>query len=149
MTAHIAAYGRLVADPERHETRTGKPWGTVRLAVTLPKPYGADDDGDPPTLWLGVTVFGERIAEELARHRKGDSLSVAGRLELRTWTGREGERREGWTCIADSLIGPRTGRPGGDRTGDGSPARNGRGDGSRRPAPAPSHGPMPDDEIPL
>ena len=39
MTAHIAAYGRLVADPERRETRTGKPWGTARLAVTLPKPY--------------------------------------------------------------------------------------------------------------
>ena len=81
MTAHITAYGRLAADPERRETRTGKTWGTARLAVTPPKPYGADDDTDPPTLWLDVTVLGKRGADNLARHRKGDRLSVAGRLE--------------------------------------------------------------------
>ena len=109
MTAHITAYGCLVADPELRETRTGKPWATARLAVALPRPRGADDDAEAPTLWLGVTVFGERGADNLPRHRKGDSLSAAGRPELRAWTDRERARREGWTVIADSVIGPRAG----------------------------------------
>lgn len=144
MTAHISAYGRLVADPESRTTRAGKPWATARLAVSLPKPWGADEDADPPTLWLGITVFGERGAEDLARHRKGEMLSVAGRLELRTWSGREGERREGWTVIADSVIGPRTGRPCAGRAG----GRNGR---DERPAPEARAAPpsMPDDDIPF
>ena len=140
MSAHVAACGRLVADPE---SRAGKPWATARLAMSLPLPYGADEGDDPPTLWLGVTVFGERGADNLARHRKGDSLSIAGRLELCLWTDREGVRREGWAVV----IGPRTGWPGGGGAGGRSSARNGRGDGARRPAP--SQDPMPEDDIPF
>lgn len=144
MTAHIAAWGRLAADPERREGRTGKPWATARLAVGMPVPHGADDDAEPPTLWLGVTVFGERLADSLARHAKGECLSVAGRLEMRPYTARDGSQREGWTVIADSVIGPRTPRPKGD----------GRPKPETRPAPAGSGGPTApapglSDEIPF
>ena len=147
MSAHIAACGRLVADPEPRETRAGKPWATARLAVSLPLPYGADEGDDPPTLWLGATVFGERGAGNPACHCKGDCLPVPGWLELRLWTDREGACRQGRTAIADRVIAPRTGRPGGGGAGDRSSARNGRGDGTRRPAP--SDGPMLNDDIPF
>lgn len=134
MTAHISAYGRLVADPDRRETRKGNPWATGRLAVTLPLPWGAEDGDKPPVLFLSVTAFNEQPVESLCRHRKGENLSVMGRLELRTWTGSDGKRREDWTCIAESVIGPRSGRPGGKRQGKPSGARDGRKAGRRASA---------------
>ena len=145
MSAHIAAWGRLVADPEQRETRAGKPWATARLAVPMPLPHGADEGSEPPVLWLGVTVFGERLTETLGRHLKGECVSVAGRLEMRPYTARSGERREGWTCIADSVIGPRSPRPKG-----GQPKA--AGNGATAAGPARPDGPEPppfDDEVPF
>lgn len=126
MSAHVAVWGRLIADPEQRTTKTGKPWATAHLAVAMPQPYGADEDADPPTLWLAVTTFGQ-TAETLARHAKGECLSVAGRLEMRPYTSRDGEPREGWTCIADRVIGPRSPRPRGGR-------KRSRCGGGQRPA---------------
>lgn len=147
MTAHIAAWGRLVADPEQRETRAGKPWATARLAVPMPLPYGADEGSEPPVLWLSVNAFGERAAETLARHVKGECLSVAGRLELRPYTARTGERREGWTCIADSVIGPRSPRPKAGRpkaAGNGAPAADpARAAGPDGPEPPPFNDSIP------
>ena len=108
MTAHVAAWGRLVADPEPRTTKQGKPWATARLAVTMPPPYGAGEDAETPTLWLSVAAFGQ-AGETLARHIKGECLS--GRLEMRPYTTRKGEKRDGWTVVADSVIGPRSPRP--------------------------------------
>ena len=114
MSAHLCAYGRLVRNPETRETKAGKPWATARLAVNMPVPYGAEDGTAEPTLWLDVKSFGE-MAEVLARHAKGECLSVGGRLELRQYKARDGSDREAWTVIADSIVGPRTSRPRGGR----------------------------------
>ena len=45
----------------------------------LGRERGADDA--EATLWLGVVAFG-RVAENLARHRSGEQVSVSGRLQL-------------------------------------------------------------------
>ena len=129
MSAYLSAWGRLVADPEQRTTKTGKPWATARLAVAMPQPYGAD--ADPPTLWLAITTFGQ-TAETLACHSKGESLPVAGCLEMRPYTSRNGEPREGWTCVADSVIGPRSPRPRG-----GGKNKPGNGGAAVRPAATP------------
>lgn len=122
MSAQIAAWGRLVANPEARTTKAGKPWATARLAVTMPLPYGAAEGMGAPTLWLGVTVFGERLTETLARHVKGECVSVAGRLEMRPYTGGDGTQRDGWTVIAESVIGPRSPRPSGRKRQPAQPA---------------------------
>lgn len=149
MSAHIAAWGRLVADPVPRTGKSGKPWATARLAVTLPVPYGADDGADAPTLWLAVTVFGERLTDTLARHRKGECVSVAGTLEMRPYTARDGSQRDGWTVIADSVIGPRSPRPkgGGKPRADGNAGNAGRADPARQGPPDPEPPPF-DDELP-
>ena len=63
-------------------------------------------------MWLSVLAFG-RQAEALAKHRKGELLSVAGNMQVSQWTGQNGETRQGWQVIADSVISARTVRPGG------------------------------------
>ena len=109
MTAQIAAYGRLGREPRAHETRTGKPMATASLAVPVEARERGADDAET-TLWLGVVAFG-RVADDLARHRAGESVSVSGRLQLSRYVAGDGEAREGWQCIADSVVSSHTVRP--------------------------------------
>ena len=128
MNAHLAAWGRLIADPEQRMIKAGKAWARARMAIAMPQPYGADEDDSPPTPRLAITTFGH-ATDELLRRAKGECVSVAGRLEMRSYKSRGGEPREGWTCIADSLIGPRSPRPRGD-----GKSKPGNGGAAVRPA---------------
>lgn len=109
MTAQISAYGRLVADPQTRTTGKGKNMAMARLAVSLP--CNAAEDGQA-TFWLGVIVFGKQ-ADALAKHRKGDLVSVAGNMQLNQWTAQDGGTQQGYQVIADSVLSARTVRPGG------------------------------------
>lgn len=109
MTAQISAYGRLVADPQTRTATTGTQMAMARLAVPLP--CRAAQDGQA-TFWLGVVAFG-RQAEALARHTKGDLVSVAGNMQISQWTGQDGDIQTGYQVVADSVISARTARPSG------------------------------------
>ncbi|WP_142630895.1 single-stranded DNA-binding protein [Raoultella planticola] len=109
MTAQISAYGRLVADPETRTTGKGTSMAMARLAVSLPCNAAADGQA---TFWLGVIAFGKQ-ADALAKHQKGDLVSVAGNMQLNQWTGQEGGTQQGYQVLADSVISARTARPGG------------------------------------
>lgn len=109
MTAQISAYGRLVADPQTRTATTGTQMAMARLAVPLP--CRAAQDGQA-TFWLGVVAFG-RQAEALARHTKGDLVSVAGNMQINQWMGQDGDIQTGYQVVADSVISARTTRPSG------------------------------------
>ena len=131
MTAQIAAYGRLGRDPRQHETKSGKPMASASLAVTVEARERGADDAEG-TLWLTVLAFG-RVADELARHSAGDPVSVSGRLQLSRYVTNDGEAREGWQVIADSVVSSRSVRPGGGRRkGGGGEVRDRRGAQPRR-----------------
>jgi single stranded DNA-binding protein len=108
MTAQIAVYGRLGADPVQRQSQSGKDWATASLAVGLAK----DEDG-PPT-WFGIVAFG-KTAEILCRHAKGDLVSVSGRVQLNRYRDRDGNAREQLQAIADGVISAKSVRPGGGR----------------------------------
>lgn len=109
MTALISAYGRLVADPQTRTTGKGKNMAMACLAVLLP--CNTAEDGQS-TFWLGVIAFGKQ-ADALARHVKGDLVSVAGSMQLNQWKGQDGGTLQGYQVLADSVISARTVRPGG------------------------------------
>ncbi|HIB1508568.1 TPA: single-stranded DNA-binding protein [Salmonella enterica subsp. enterica serovar Muenchen] len=111
MTAQIAAYGRLVADPQTKTTSKGTNMAMARMAVSLP--CSAAQDGQA-TLWLGVLAFGKQ-ADALAKHTKGDVVSIGGTMQINQWTGQDGGTQSGYTVIADSVVSARTARPGGRR----------------------------------
>lgn len=107
MTAQISAYGRLVADPQTRTTTSGTSMTMARLAVSLP--CNSTDEGQA-TFWLGVVAFGKQ-AEVLAKHIKGDMVSIAGNMQLNQWSGQDGVQKEQPQVIADSVISVRTNRP--------------------------------------
>ncbi len=57
MTAQIAAYGRLVADPQLKTTSKGTQMAMASMAVPLP--CSQADDGTA-TMWLSVLAFGRQ-----------------------------------------------------------------------------------------
>ncbi|EHS1869235.1 single-stranded DNA-binding protein [Salmonella enterica] len=136
MTAQIAAYGRLVADPQTKTTSKGTNMTMARMAVSLP--CRTAENGEA-VMWLGVTAFGKQ-ADALAKHTKGDLVSVSGQLQINQWTGQDGGTHSGYAMVADSVISARTVRPGGNpqkSTGKKPPAQ----------ATTPNHDepPFPDD----
>lgn len=108
MTAQIAAYGRLGADPVQRQSQAGKAWATASIAVTLA------EDSDAPPQWFGVVAFA-RTAETLCRHAKGDLVSISGRLQLNRYRDRDGNDRQQMQVIADTVISARTVRQAGGR----------------------------------
>jgi len=111
MSAQIAAHGRLVAEVQTRTTGNGNQMAMARMAVNLP--CRGNDDGQA-TLWLSVTAFGKQ-ADSLARHDKGDLISVSGLLNVNMWTGNDGQTHSGYQVLADSVISARTVRGGGGR----------------------------------
>ncbi|HCQ1660540.1 TPA: single-stranded DNA-binding protein [Escherichia coli] len=111
MTAQIAAYGRLVADPQLKTTSKGTQMAMASMAVSLPCSQAQDGQA---TLWLSVIAFGKQ-ADYLAKHQKGDVASVSGTIQVSQWTGQNGETRQGYQVIADSVISASAARPGGSR----------------------------------
>ena len=86
MTAQISAYGRLVAALKTRTTANGKSMAMARLAVALPFHTAQNNEA---TYWLGIVAFGTQ-ADTLAKHQKGDMISIAGNMQLNQWSGQEG-----------------------------------------------------------
>jgi single-stranded DNA-binding protein len=108
MTAQISAYGRLVADPQTRTTTTeqhgnGAAGGGASLQCGR---------GGRVNLLAGRYCFGKQ-ADALAKHQKGDLVSVAGNMQVNQWTGQDGGTQQGYQVVADSVISARTVRPGG------------------------------------
>ena len=81
--------GNLGRDPEKRYTQDGRPVTSFRVAATTRR-RERDGEWADHTEWFGVTVFG-RQAETLAeRLTKGTRVFVDGRLESRTYDGRDG-----------------------------------------------------------
>jgi single-strand DNA-binding protein len=81
--------GNLGRDPDKRYTQDGRPVTSFRVAATTRK-RERDGEWQDHTEWFGVTVFG-RQAETLAeRLTKGSRVFVEGRLETRTYDGRDG-----------------------------------------------------------
>lgn len=58
----------------------------ARLAVSVTCHTAQNGEA---TYWLGVVAFGKQ-ADDLARHRKGDMVSVSGSLQLNQWKAQDG-----------------------------------------------------------
>lgn len=105
MSNHVSITGNLGQDPELRYTPSGKAVTTISVGDT-PRRLNRDtnqweDAGE--TLWLRCSLWGD-AAETLAEHgRKGQRVTVVGRLKSRTWETKEGEKRTVTECDADTV----------------------------------------------
>jgi len=106
-------HGRAARDGELNQSQNGKSWCKLSVACFA----GTDRQSkESLTQWIRVVAFG-RVAEELARVRKGETLSAIGRVELSRWTTQDGTEREDMQLIAESVMTQRSARPSGRSNG--------------------------------
>ncbi len=93
--------GRLWKDSESRMTPTGKAVSTVHLVTD--NFFKKDDQGRPTAEWHTVVIWGERTEQMVKKGllTKGQHVFVEGRIETRSWTGKEGTKQYKTEIIAD------------------------------------------------
>ncbi len=91
MLNHITVMGRLVRDPELRRTASGVAVASFRLAVD--RDFVSKDGGERKADFIDCVAWrqtGEFISKYFA---KGRMIVVDGRLEMRDWTDKDGNKR--------------------------------------------------------
>lgn len=100
MLNKVILHGRCGRDPEMRMTPNGKPVTTVTLAVDRDF---TGKDGAKETDWIDVVAW-NGTAKFLADHfSKGKMAIVAGRLQIRGWTDKDGNKRKTAEVVADNV----------------------------------------------
>ena len=101
MLNHITIMGRLVADPELRTTPTGTPVATIRLAVD--RDFKNKQTGERETDFISVVAW-RQTAEFVSRYfAKGRMAVVEGRLQIRPYTDRDGNKRTAAEVVAENI----------------------------------------------
>ena len=130
MLNHIVIMGRLVRDPELRRTGSGVAVTSFTLAVD--RDFGKNDNGERETDFIDCVAW-RQTGEFVSKYfTKGRMAVVSGRLQIRPWTDKDGNKRRTAEVVADNVYF-------GDsrREGDGVPAAGSFG-GYSAPASAPA-----------
>ena len=123
MLNKIFLMGRLARDPELRRTQTGIPVASFRLAVD--RDFKDKSTGERSTDWIDVVAW-RATAEFVSRYfTKGRMAVVEGRLQMRDWTDKDGNKRTSAEVVADSIYfgdAKRDGDSGGSYGGGYQPA---------------------------
>ena len=95
MINNIVLAGNVVNDPINRLTVTGKSVSTIRLAVNNPL-------NDKEVLYINVDVW-DKQSEFVQKYvKKGNGLSVVGRLKQDEWE-KDGVKRTSYSVVADRV----------------------------------------------
>ena len=101
MLNHIVLMGRLTRDPELRYTQSQIPVASFTLAVD--RDFGGRDGGEKQTDFIDIVAW-RSTAEFASKYfTKGSMVAVSGRLQLRDWTDREGNKRRNAEVVADNV----------------------------------------------
>lgn len=92
--------GRLVRDPELRHTKSDMPVANTALAVEK-----FVKDGDNDVSFVDIVIFGGNAERVASKARKGDSVSVSGRINQSKWETAEGEKRSKLEVVANEVVG--------------------------------------------
>ncbi len=100
MLNRIIVMGRLTRDPELRRTNSGTAVTSVTLAVDRDF---KEQDGSKKADFIDVVAW-KGTAEMLAKYfTKGRMAVVEGRLQLRDWTDKEGNKRRTAEVVANTV----------------------------------------------
>ena len=101
MLNHIVLMGRLTRDPELRRTQAGIAVTSFSLAVD--RDFQSRDSGEKQTDFIDIVAW-RNTAEFVSKYfTKGRMAVVSGRLQLRDWTDKEGNKRRSAEVVADNV----------------------------------------------
>ena len=101
MLNHIVIMGRLTRDPELRRTATGTAVASFSLAVD--RDFGKNENGERETDFIDCVAW-RQTGEFVSKYfTKGRMAVVSGRLQIRNWTDKEGNKRRIAEVVADNV----------------------------------------------
>ena len=101
MLNHIIIMGRLVREPELRRTGSGVAVTSFRLAVD--RDFGKSENGEKETDFIDCVAW-RQTGEFVAKYfTKGRMAVVSGRLQIRPWTDKDGNKRQAAEVVADNV----------------------------------------------
>ena len=101
MLNKIFLQGRLCKDPELRHTQSGTAVASFSLAVD--RDFKNRNTGEKSTDFIDIVAW-RQTAEFVSRYfTKGRMAVVEGRLQLRDWTDRDGNKRRAAEVVADNV----------------------------------------------
>ena len=101
MLNHITIMGRLTRDPEIRRTGTGTAVTSFTLAVE--RDIANKETGEKEVDFIDCNAW-RSTAEFISKYfSKGSVAIVSGRLQIRNWTDKEGNKRRSAEVLVDSV----------------------------------------------
>ena len=101
MLNKVFIMGRLTRDPELRRTQTGTPVASFSLAVD--RDFKDKSTGERSTDFIDVVAW-RQTGEFVSRYfTKGRMAVVEGRLQIREWTDKDGNKRRSAEVVADNV----------------------------------------------
>ncbi|NLW64694.1 MAG: single-stranded DNA-binding protein [Clostridiales bacterium] len=101
MLNHIVIMGRLTRDPELRYTQSGTPVASFSLAVD--RDFASKDSGERQTDFIDCVAW-RQTGEFVSKYfNKGSMAVVSGRLQIRDWQDKEGNKRRSAEVVADNI----------------------------------------------
>ena len=101
MLNHIVIMGRLTRDPELR--RTGSGIAVTSFSLAVDRDFGGRDGGERETDFIDCVAWrhtGEFVSKYFT---KGSMIVVSGRLQIRSWTDKDGNKRRTAEVVADNV----------------------------------------------
>ena len=137
MLNKIFIMGRLTRDPELRRTQSGTAVTSFSLAVD--RDYKSQS-GEKETDFIDVVAW-RSTAEFVSKYfTKGRMAVVSGRLQIRNWTDKEGNKRRSAEVVADNVYFGESKRGNEGASSYNSSYGNSNSGYTGNPAPAPSYG---------
>ena len=101
MLNHITIMGRLTRDPELR--RTGSGVAVASFTVAVDRDFGSREGGERETDFIDCVAW-RQTGEFVSKYfTKGSMAVVSGRLQIRNWTDKEGNKRRTAEVVADNV----------------------------------------------
>ena len=135
MLNHITIMGRLTRDPELR--RTGSGVAVASFTVAVDRDFGKNENGEKETDFIDCVAW-RQTGEFVSKYfTKGRMAVVSGRLQIRSWTDKDGNKRRTAEVVADNVYFGDSKRDG-DSAGSYSAPAAGSFGGYSAPASAPA-----------
>ena len=101
MLNHIVLMGRLTRDPELRRSGSGIAVASFSLAVD--RDFGSRETGEKETDFIDIVAW-RNTAEFVSKYfTKGRMAVVSGRLQIRNWNDKDGNKRRSAEVVADNI----------------------------------------------
>ena len=101
MLNHITIMGRLTRDPELR--RTGSGVAVASFTVAVDRDFAPKDGGEKETDFIDCVAW-RQTGEFVSKYfTKGRMAVVSGRLQIRSWTDKDGNKRRTAEIVADNV----------------------------------------------